>query len=69
MDVFVLMGCIAYEGDYLLGVYAQEIYLLGVYHTRGDAEFARDHYIETGGEFDSYEIQARVIGARAEWRW
>jgi hypothetical protein len=59
MDVFVLMGCIAYEGDYLLGVY----------HTREDAEFARDHYIETGGEFDSYEIQARVIGARAEWRW
>lgn len=59
MEVYVLLGGIDYEGESLLGVY----------HTQADAEFARDEYdnrVSSG--FDSYDIEHRVIGARAEWR-
>lgn len=61
MEVYVLLGGIDYEGESLLGVY----------HTRSDAEAARDEYKtrDTKVAFDSYDIEHRVIGARAEWRF
>ena len=59
MDVFVLMGKIEYESSYLLGVY----------HTKEDAEAARDEYVKEDGDFDYYEIESRVIGARAKVQW
>lgn len=57
MEVYVLLGRIDYEGTSLLGVY----------HTKEDAEFSRDEYIKTHRKdrFDDYEIKLRVIGARA----
>lgn len=59
MEVYVLLGGIDYEGESLLGVY----------HTQADAEFARDEYSRNVDyDFDSYHIEHRVIGARAEWR-
>ena len=57
MEVFVLMGEIAFEGDYLLGVYASEqeaVDALGVYVR--DRSFYDDHYIDR-----------RVIGAPAAY--
>ncbi len=55
MEVFVLMGSMDYEGDYLLGVYASEqeaVDALGVYN--------RDLT-----ERDLYFIVRRVIGSAA----
>ncbi len=60
MEVYVLLGWIDYEGESLLGVY----------HTQADAEAARDDYDNRVNlSFDSYHIEHRVIGARAEWRF
>lgn len=60
MEVYVLLGWIDYEGESLLGVY----------HTQADAEAARDEYVSSVKHgFDSYNIEHRVIGARAEWRF
>jgi hypothetical protein len=58
MEVFVLMGSMNVEGDYLLGVYASEqeaIDALGVY-TR---DLTMMH--------DEYYIDRRVLGAHAEY--
>ena len=53
MEVFVLFGCIAYEGDVMLGVY----------HSLVDAQSALvDLSIEPYGR---YIISRRVVGARA----
>ena len=57
MEVFVLMGAMDYEGDYLLGVYASEqeaVDALGVYLR--DATFP-----------DRYYVDRRVLGAPAEY--
>ena len=57
MEVFVLMGEIEYEGDYLLGVYASEqeaVDALGVYY--------RDRQ-----QYDAHYIDRRVLGAPAEY--
>jgi hypothetical protein len=54
MEVFVLMGSMDYEGDYLLGVYASEqeaVDALGVY-TR-DMTTVRDRYY----------VDRRVLGS------
>lgn len=56
MEVYVLLGSIAYE----------ENYLLGVYHTKEDAEFARDEYNRTHEPYDDYLIEHRVIGEAAK---
>lgn len=56
MEVYVLLGSIAYEGDYLLGVY----------HTKEDAEFACNEYNRKHVLYDNYSIQRRVIGAAAK---
>ena len=56
MEVFVLMGSMDYEGDYLLGVYASEqeaVDALGVY-TR-DLLSGRDRYY----------VDRRVLGSAA----
>jgi hypothetical protein len=58
MEVFVLFGCTRYEGSELLGVY----------HTLADAEFARDD-INGRIQWDSYDIQRRVVGASARADW
>jgi len=58
MEVYVLQGGIEYEGDYLLGVY----------YSYSDAVFHREEYIRTHPDtsgFDYYNIERRVIGARA----
>ena len=55
MEVFVLMGEIEYEGEYLLGVYASEqeaVDALGVYY--------RDRQ-----QYDAHYIDRRVVGAPA----
>ena len=60
MEVYVLLGQIDYEGDCLLGVY----------HSQADAEYHRDLYkarVSLG--YDDYEIQRRVVGARARSGW
>ena len=59
MEVYVLMGHVHYECDDLLGVY----------HSRYDAEFAQDEYIRENENhmFDEFSIERRVIGARAKW--
>jgi hypothetical protein len=57
MEVFVLMGEMYYEGDYLLGVYASEqeaVDALGVYLREPTS---RDHYY----------VDRRVLGAPAEY--
>ena len=57
MEVFVLMGSMDYEGDYLLGVYASEqeaVDALGVY--------LRDESMP-----DRYYVDRRVLGAHAEF--
>jgi len=57
MEVFVLMGSMDYEGDYLLGVYASEqeaVDALGVY--------TRDRTMH-----DRYYVDRRVLGAPAEY--
>jgi hypothetical protein len=57
MEIFVLMGSMDYEGDYLLGVYASEqeaVDALGVY--------MRDLTMH-----DDYYIDRRVLGALAEY--
>ena len=67
MEVYVLMG---YErvlidmNDHIRSGYS---YLLGVYHTQSDAEFAREEYDRENGGFDDYSIVRRVIGAKAKW--
>ena len=55
MEVFVLMGEIEYEGEYLLGVYASEqeaVDALGVYYRGREVE--PGHYIDR-----------RIVGAHA----
>ncbi|CAB4143318.1 hypothetical protein UFOVP447_118 [uncultured Caudovirales phage] len=55
MEVFVLMGSMDHEGDYLLGVYASEqeaVDALGVY---------------TDDLHDLYYVDRRVLGAPAEY--
>ena len=62
MEVYVLLGSNQYEG------YA----LLGVYHTKADAEMHRDLYKNEGKgaySFDYYEVERRVVGARAKEDW
>ena len=58
MEVYVLLGGVEYEGwD-----------LLGVYHTQEDAEEAQSVFesnVSESGLYDDYDIQRRVIGARA----
>lgn len=57
MEVFVLMGEIDYEGEYLLGVYASEqeaVDALGVYY--------RDRQ-----QFDAHYIDRRVLGEPAAY--
>ena len=57
MEVFVLMGEIDYEGEYLLGVYASEqeaVDALGVYYRDRD-------------QYDAHYVQRRVVGAPAEY--
>ena len=54
MEVFVLFGCIDYEGDYMLGVY----------HSLADAQSALVDF--EGEPYERYLISRRVIGARAE---
>ena len=57
MEVFVLMGSMDVEGEYLLGVYASEqeaVDALGVY--------LRDETMH-----DRYYIDRRVLGAAAEY--
>jgi hypothetical protein len=53
MEVFVLFGCIDYEGDYMLGVY----------YSLADAQSALVDY--EGEAYGRYIISRRVIGARA----
>jgi hypothetical protein len=58
MEVFVVMGSVSYEGSVLLGVY----------HTLEDAREAIAVYrSEIGDDWDTYAIQRRVLGARADW--
>lgn len=63
MEVFVLLAVTDYEGDTLLGVY----------ETLADAESARDAYIAKLAvdriRYDGYDIQRRVIGAKARADW
>ena len=54
MEVFVLFGCIDYEGDYMLGVY----------HSLADAQSALVDF--DGVAYERYVISRRVIGARAD---
>lgn len=59
MEVYVLFGCVPYEGDELLGVY----------HSLADAQFARDQFPvsdEPDNDYELFVIQRRVIGARAQ---
>ena len=63
MEVFVLMGSIDYEGDYLLGVYASEqeaVDALGVY-VDALGVYCRDQ------QYDRYYIERRTVGAPAEY--
>lgn len=59
MEVYVLIGHIIYESKEFLGVY----------HTKADAEFARDEYDRVSKPFDCYSIQRCVIGAKAKWEY
>ncbi len=54
MEVFVLFGCIDYEGDYMLGVY----------YSLADAQSALVDF--EGEAYERYIISRRVIGARAD---
>lgn len=54
MEVYVLFGCIAYEGDYMLGVY----------HSLADAQSAMVDF--EGAAYERYIISRRVVGARAK---
>jgi hypothetical protein len=56
MEVFVLMGEIAYEGDYLLGVYASE----------QEAVDALGVYLRDRSSQDHYYVDRRVVGAGAD---
>ncbi len=53
MEVYVLFGCIAYESDYMLGVY----------HSLSDAQSALVDF--EGESFERYIISRRIVGARA----
>ena len=64
MKVYVLMGYLVDMNDHMRSGYG---YLLGVYHTQSDAEFAREEYDRENIPFFEYEIERRVIGARAKW--
>ena len=57
MEVFVLMGSIDYEGDYLLGVYASE----------QEAVDALGVYMRNRMRPNRYYIDRRVLGAPAEY--
>lgn len=57
MEVFVLMGAIDYEGDYLLGVYASE----------QEAADALGVYLRDETMRDRYYVDRRVLGAPAKW--
>jgi hypothetical protein len=59
MEVFVLMGSMDYEGDYLLGVYASE-------QEAVDA-LALGVYLRDLTMVDKYYIDRRVLGAHAEY--
>jgi hypothetical protein len=54
MEVFVLFGCIDYEGDYMLGVY----------YSLADAQSALVDF--EGEAYERYVISRRVVGARAD---
>jgi len=54
MEVFVLFGCIDYEGDYMLGVY----------YSLADAQSALVDF--EGEAYGRYIISRRVVGARAD---
>ncbi len=56
MEVFVLMGEMDYEGDYLLGVYASE----------QEAVDALGVYLRETISHDHYYVDRRVLGAPAE---
>lgn len=57
MDVFVLIGGMQYESEFVLGVY----------HTEADAEFAREEYDRVNDDpYDYYLVQHRVVGASAK---
>ena len=57
MEVFVLMGEMDYEGDYLLGVYASE----------QEAVDALGVYMRDRPSPDRYYVSRRVLGAPAEY--
>jgi hypothetical protein len=58
MEIFVLMGSMDYEGDYLLGVYASE----------DEARTAHGVYTRDGDRFiQRYYVDRRVLGALAEY--
>lgn len=57
MEVFVLMGAIYYEGDYLLGVYASE----------QEAADALGVYLRDETKPYRYYVDRRVLGALARW--
>ncbi len=57
MEVFVLMGEMDYEGDYLLGVYASE----------QEAVDALGVYLRETISHDHYYVDRRVLGAPAEY--
>jgi len=68
MEIFVLMGSIDYEADYLLGVYASEqeaVDALGVYVDAGRA--ALGVYYHDRQQYDRYYIERRTVGAPAEY--
>jgi len=59
--MFVLNGCIDYEGEVLLGVYA----------SRADANAALEIFRNDAVAltFSSYEIREVEVGAAARFRW
>ena len=57
MEVFVLMGAIDYEADYVLGVYASE----------QEAADALGVYLRDETFRDRYYVERRVLGAPAEY--
>jgi hypothetical protein len=61
MNIYVLLGIINYESSYILGVY----------DSYGNAESAREAFIEANveGVFDSYKIDVRELNSFPETRW
>ena len=60
MEVFVLMGSMDYEGDYLLGVYASE-------QEAQEAVHAMDDHTRQLTMHDRYYVSRRVLGAPAKY--